>query len=131
MTRHRLYICETCVRDAALAPGERTRGQRLAAEVDDLLRHAGLGADFGFLRVPCLSGCRSPCNVALRAPGKYGLRFSRLTPDDAPAVVELATAYVHHPTGNLPESDWPDAMQGKRTVCTPPPRLLLARAPHD
>ena len=128
MALHRLYICETCERDAPLAPGEPSRGQRLSAEVGALLVSAELGADLSFLRVPCLNGCPSPCNIALRASGKYNLRFSRLTPDDARAVLEVTKAYIDHPTGNLPESEWPDPMRGKRTVCTPPPELLLGRS---
>ena len=132
-TIHRLYVCTTCVRDLRLAPGEASRGQRLADELQRRLAGAPIGGAAGsrlhFLKVPCLNGCLRPCNVALRASGKYSLRFSRLEPADAAAVLDFALTYLGHPTGGVPEADWPEALRGKRTVCTPPPHLLLGGAP--
>ena len=122
-TIHRLYVCTTCVRDLRLAPGESSRGQRLADEVERGLDGGGLRLHF--IKVPCLNGCLSACNVALRASGKYNLRFSRLEPGDAAAVLDLARTYLHHPTGDVPEVEWPETLRGKRTVRTPPPHLLL------
>ena len=130
---HRLYVCTTCVRDLRLAPGEPSRGRRLADEVGRRLDGDGdpragrshHGPRLHFIRVPCLNGCLSPCNAALRASGKYNLRFSRLQPGDAAAVLDFAGAYLDHPTGDVPEAEWPKALRGKRTVRTPPPHLLL------
>jgi predicted metal-binding protein len=134
---HRLYVCTTCVRDLRLAPGEPSRGQRLAEELerglngregdDDGDDDGGIGTDprLHFIKVPCLNGCLSPCNVALRASGKFNLRFSRLGPDDAAAVLAFARTYLEHPTGDVPEEEWPEALRGRRTVRTPPPHLLL------
>ena len=126
---HRLYVCTTCVRDLRLAPGESSRGQRLA---DELQRHLDLANGHGpadprlhFLKVPCLNGCLRPCNVAFRASRKYNLRFSRLGPEDAGAILEFARAYLEHSTGDVPEEKWPEALRGRRTVRTPPPHLLL------
>ena len=121
---HRLYVCTTCVRDLRLGPGEPSRGQRLADEVGRRL-DGDAGPRLHFLRVPCLNGCLNPCNAALRASGKYNLRFSRLQPGDAAAVLEFARTYLDHPTGDVPEAEWPEALRGKRTVRTPPPHLLL------
>ena len=125
---HRLYVCTTCVRDLRLAPGEPSRGRQLAEAVKRQLELDGDGVGgsaLRFLQVPCLNGCLNPCNVALRASGKFNLRFSRLEPDDADSVLELARAYIGHPTGDVPEEEWPEALRGKRTVRTPPPHLLL------
>ena len=130
-TIHRLYVCTTCVRDLRLAPGEPSRGQRLADELERGLNgpdgDGGIGANsrLHFIKVPCLNGCLSPCNVALRASGKFNLRFSLLKPDDARAVLDLVRNYLDHPTGDVPEEEWPEALRGKRTVRTPPPHLLL------
>ena len=130
-TIHRLYVCTTCVRDLRLAPGEPSRGQRLADEVQRCLDgrggDGGIGTDprLHFIKVPCLNGCLSPCNVALRASGKFNLRFSLLMPDDARAVLDFVRTYLDHPTGDVPEVEWPEALLGKRTVRTPPPHLLL------
>ena len=63
--------------------------------------------------------------MALRASVKYNLRFSRLQAGDAAAVLHLARTYLGHPTGDVPEAEWPEALRGKRTVRTPPPHLLL------
>ena len=141
-TIHRLYVCTTCVRDLRLAPGEASRGQRLAEELERGLSDRdgdhdrvdgaggadGAGSRLHFIRVPCLNGCLSPCNVALRASGKFNLRFSRLEPDDAAAVLDFARTYLDHPMGDVPEEDWPEPLRGKRTVRTPPPHLLLGGA---
>ena len=133
---HRLYVCTTCVRDLRLAPGEPSRGQRLAEALERGLdgrdgdNPGGIGADprLHFIKVPCLNGCLSPCNVALRASGKFNLRFSRLEPADAAAVLDFARTYLEHQTGDVREEDWPEALRGKRTVRTPPPHLLLRGA---
>ena len=125
---HRLYVCTTCVRDLRLAPGEASRGQRLADELKLRLDEepgGNGGAGLHFIKVPCLNGCLSPCNVAFRASGKFNLRFSRLEPDYAEAVLDFARIYLDHPTGDVPEAEWPKALRGKRTVRTPPPHLLL------
>ena len=133
---HRLYVCTTCVRDLRLAPGESSRGRRLADEVERTLGgEGGPRADprpgpradphLRLIKVPCLNGCLNPCNVALRASGKYNLRFSRVGPGDAAAVLDFARIYLGHLTGDVPEAEWPEALRGKRTVRTPPPHLLL------
>ena len=121
-------------------PGNRAAGKRLADEVRRGLdgrdgADGGIGADprLHFIKVPCLNGCLSPCNVALRASGKFNLRFSRLEPDDAAAVLDFARTYLDHPTGDVPEEEWPEALRGKRTVRTPPPHPpghLLAWQEH-
>jgi len=140
-TIHRLYVCTTCVRDLRLAPHEPSRGQRLAQalehglsgghgrEGDDSLGANPRNPRLHFIKVPCLNGCPSPCNVALRASGKFNLRFSRLEPDDARAVLDFARTYLDHPTGDVPEEEWPESLRGKRTVRTPPPHLLLGGGP--
>ena len=140
-TIHRLYVCTTCVRGLRLAPGESSRGQRLAGELErGLARTSRRPSSRGdrdaaprlrLIKVPCLNGCLSACNVALRASGKYNLRFSRLQPGDAAAVLDLARTYLGHPTGDVPEAEWPEALRGKRTVRTPPPHLLLGGGGTD
>ena len=127
-TIHRLYVCTTCVRDLRLASGEASRGRRLAEALERILNAEGDGdrsARLHFIKVPCLNGCLSPCNVALRASGKFNLRFSRLEPGDAAAVLDFTRTYLEHPTGDVEEEEWPEALRGKRTVRTPPPHLLL------
>jgi predicted metal-binding protein len=116
----KLYACETCVRDLRLAPGENSRGQQLIDELRRLLQQTPGTADFAFRVVSCLNGCRSPCNVALRARGKFHLRFSRLNPQDAAAVLAFAKLYAASADGNIDPRHWPQALTDKMTVCIPP-----------
>ncbi len=69
--------------DGPVPPGGDTRGARLAAAVREQLKIAPPEGDFDFIQVTGLSGCLSPCNVALRAPRKYNLRFARVASEDA------------------------------------------------
>lgn len=128
---NRLYVCQTCMRDAPLSEAEPTRGQRLGDRVAELLGDLQSGSPINLIRAPCLSGCLSPCNVALRCSGKYSLRFSRLGPDDAESVVAFASAYAESSTGEISEADWPERLRGNRTVNTPPPNILLRKSSQE
>ena len=127
MPIHRLYVCTTCVRDRRLGPGERSQGARLCDAVEQVLGAAALDGEYDLLRVPCLNGCLRPCNVALRAPGKFNLRFSRITALDALDVVRMLATYLEDPLGDPPDPAWPAGLRGKLTVHTAPPHLLLQR----
>ncbi|MGI9336212.1 MAG: DUF1636 family protein [Gammaproteobacteria bacterium] len=138
--QHRLYVCVTCVRDLPKRfggpPGQsgrdvQTRGHALAAAVEAALTRAGPPPGLNFIRVPCLNGCLKPCNIALRARGKFNLRFSRVQPQDAGDVVALARAYMTSESGDIPPSDQPDTLRGKQSARLPPPHLLLAQAGVD
>jgi len=95
--------------------------------VAELLKDLDSVNQINLIRAPCLSGCLSPCNVALRCAGKYSLRFSRLGPDDAESILAFAAAYAQSATGEIPEQGWPAVLRGNRTVNTPPPNILLRR----
>ena len=120
MSQAHLYVCQTCVRDREPPPGEPTRGRLLAEAIETLL--AALPAEAWrpiLRRVACLNACLSPCSIALRAPGKLALRFSRLAPEDAGAVVTLAAAYGRSNDGDLPEDALPPALQNKLSARVP------------
>ena len=98
--RHFLRICRTCPRyDRLPPPGESTRGLLLVDAIRTLAETWPVAEKFTILGVHCLSGCPTPCNVALAARGKPGLRFHKLDPSDAALVVELATLYYDAPNG--------------------------------
>ena len=114
-----VYICRSCVwSEAARERDGRRQGtfllEAVRAAADPLPKGLTLRA------VHCLNGCRSPCNVAFRARGKHHLRFSRLAPEDAAAVLAYARAYRASPRGAVPEAKTPPALHGKMTVRTPP-----------
>jgi predicted metal-binding protein len=100
--RHFLRICRTCPRYERLPPpGEKTRGLELVEAVRVLAETWALAEKFTILGVHCLNGCPTPCNVALAASGKPGLRFHRLVPADAAMVMEVATSYYGTSNGEL------------------------------
>ena len=112
----RLYVCRTCVRDQPVGPDTSTAGQQLA----DRVVAASLSEQIDVRVVECLNGCPRPCNVALRGPGKRIYRFSRVTTDDVPALLELARRYVGRADGCLSEGEIPVRLVAKLTVNTPP-----------
>lgn len=120
----KLYICMTCMRDEAVRDDIGTRGSRLAVAVEAaLLADADLAAKIALRRVECLNSCLSHCAVAFRSQGKMGLRFSRLEPENAAAVVEMASKYAASQDGNVAKSDWPEILRSKNTARIPvPPR---------
>lgn len=63
-------------------------------------------------RVPCLSGCKFPGNIALGASAKTKIRLNRLRPEDAEDLVALAELYAASPNGEVLEDEWPDALRG-------------------
>ncbi len=67
--------------------------------------------------VECLNTCPQPCAAALREPGKVVIRFGRLGPDDAPALLAAAEAYAETANGNLAETAIPERLRHKLTGC--------------
>lgn len=119
----RLYVCRTCVRDARVAPDAISAGELLATQV------IAAACEFGIeVRVvECLNACPSPCNVALRGSGKRTYRFSRVSGDDVPALVDFTRRYIARPDGCLEGNELPAQLGRKLTVNTPSP-AALARA---
>lgn len=120
---NRLHICQTCARDAPRAADGRTRGQHLTAALLAALETHPVRAQLTVRKVPCLSGCLSPCNVSLRAPGKTSVRLSRLAPEHVTAVLAFASLYVESTDGEVDPLRLPVALEGKMTARIPaPPR---------
>jgi predicted metal-binding protein len=119
VTAH-LYVCETCVRDRPVSAGERTLGRQLADAITERLRTLSSASAAVHRVVMCLNGCPRPCNVAMRGARKHGFRLGRLTPDDAPDIVDLFLAYAASPDGDIPPERWPAHLRDKVTMRTPP-----------
>ena len=115
----RIFVCRTCDRYAPLPAGEPTRGGRLAAA---LLASASTGHQVTVRVVECLNGCPRPCTAALRAAGKYVIRFLGLDPSDAPALIEMAERYAESTDGNIPDEAFPGSLRGKVSLRVAPIR---------
>jgi len=112
----RLHICQTCERDGALADNGSSRGQRLTDQVLALLAESDLVDQLTIRKVPCLSGCLNPCNVAFRATGKSSIRFGRLNESLAADIVAFASHYIASRDGDVDETLWPDALRNRMTA---------------
>ncbi len=116
-----LYICRSCVWSEAKRESDGKRqGEFLFEAIKQKIDLAPLPKNTALRAVHCLNGCKSPCNVAFRSPGKHGLRFSRLTSESAGDVLSLLYSYRNSEFGDLQETEMPKSMRGKLTVRTPP-----------
>ena len=124
-----LYVCRSCVwSEAQREIDDRRQGDFLLEAIKQEIERVPLPQNTGLRAVHCLNGCKSPCNVAFRSPGKHGLRFSRLTPENAGEVLSFLGAYLDSEVGDVPETAVPEGMRGKLTVRTPPPPIRPVRS---
>ena len=107
----RIFICTTCNRYAPAPAGEMSPGLKLAQAVKRAAAAAGKGV--AVRMVECLNTCPQPCAAALREPGKTVIRFGRLEPEDASALLAAAAAYVQTENGDLPETAMPERLRAK------------------
>lgn len=115
------YVCRSCVWSEAQRERDGKRqGTFLLEAVQELIDAEPPSEALKLRAVFCLNGCKSPCNVGFRAPGKHHVRFSKLTPANAEDVIAYARAYQASPNGDVADDDIPKAMRGKMTVRTPP-----------
>jgi predicted metal-binding protein len=120
---HVLAICRTCPRYERAPPDEKTRGAALLDAVKAASRGWPLSDAFLILGVQCLSGCPSPCNIALEAEDKPRVRFRHLGPEHAATVLELATLYYRSVQDRFLDS-LPAEQRGKIGSITPPPAAI-------
>jgi predicted metal-binding protein len=111
----RIFICTTCNRYAQAPPGEMSPGLRLAQAMKR--EAAAAGNSLAVRMVECLNTCPQPCAAALREPGKAVIRFGRLEPEDAPALLAVAEAYAQTRNGDLADSAMPARLRAKVTGC--------------
>ena len=102
---------QTCNRYDPAPAGAPTPGRRLAAALLQQARAPGCGITVR--TVECLNGCPHPCTAALRTPGKCVIRFSGLTQDDAPALIEAAERYATSDDGDIPDDAVPASLRAR------------------
>lgn len=111
MSGGRVFVCMTCDRYDPAPAGQATPGQRLAQAMK---QHAArCGSTVAIRTVECLNGCPHPCAAALRTPGKMVIRFSGLTTEDAPALLDAAALYAESFDGDVPSQGLPASLRGK------------------
>ena len=107
----RIFVCVTCDRYASPAADAPSPGRALAGALQARARADGEG--LAVRTVQCLNGCPHPCTAALRMPGKCMIRFSGLTIEDAPALIQAAQDYAESADGNLPAEAMPPRLRSK------------------
>ncbi len=116
---HTIAICGTCPR----------AGQPAVPRLAPALRDAFGAApplDYELETLHCLGACRLPCNLALRAPSKWRLRFSRLGPPHLAAVLTTAELYRRSRDGLIARAEMPVEM-AERLSATSPESLVHAQ----
>jgi predicted metal-binding protein len=115
----RIFVCTTCNRYSPPPPGEPTPGSRLAEAMIEI--EGGRKGSVAIRTVVCLNNCPKPCAGALREPGKYIIRFSGLTANDAPTLLEVAERYGASADGDVPLETFPADLRSKVAGRIPPP----------
>ncbi len=108
-----LKICVTCDR---YAPRQGQIGGALADAIEQL----GTALTMTLRRVPCLSGCHHPGNVALGGVSRWKIRLHGVNTGDAAGIAALANRYARSPTGELALESWPPEIRYKLAVVVPP-----------
>jgi predicted metal-binding protein len=126
-----LLICRTCPRYDRRATGQFARDLTAAIRAD--------GRDVPTRNVQCLGGCPDHSVIAVDGPGMTRVRFTAITSDDAPAIINATLAHQASSTGN--PGDWliPAELAGRISSVTakrqaaapgqagePPPALPIA-----
>jgi len=109
----RIFVCTTCNRYEPAAAGADSPGLQLARAMKRV--SASAGNEVAVRMVECLNTCPQPCAAALREPGKVVIRFGRLEPEDAPALLAAAVAYAATANGDIVESAMPERLRLKVT----------------
>jgi predicted metal-binding protein len=91
-----LLICRTCPRYDRRATGQFARDLTAAIRAD--------GRDIPTRNVQCLGGCPDHSVIAVDGPGMTRVRFTAVTADDAPAIINATLAHQASSTGN--PGDW-------------------------
>lgn len=87
-----LKVCVTCDRFTEAVAGEPGHGEKLAACLHAALEKHERREAVSLRRVPCLSGCKHPGNVAVGANGRAKFRFHNLGLESA----ETVAAFAHN-----------------------------------
>jgi predicted metal-binding protein len=106
-----LKVCVTCDRFASAVSGEMGHGEKLAARIEAALeKHEGSDA-VALRRVPCLSGCKHPGNVAVGASGRAKFRFHDLGLECAEIVAVFAHNRLRANDDNVGPGDVPGELR--------------------
>jgi predicted metal-binding protein len=112
-----LYVCTTCkmgepVAEGMAPPGALLHAALLASGAPDGVRIVG---------VECLSACNTGCAVSLAMPGAWSYVYGRLTPADAPDILDGAAKYAATTDGIVVWRDRPVIFR-KQSIARIPPQ---------
>jgi predicted metal-binding protein len=120
--RHTVAICRTCPRDTAIAQGHAINATAIAHDLRAALTDEyGETPDFDILMVHCLGACTRPCAAALTGPGKWRLRFERLSHGSIAPFIGAVRDY-RALSGDALDLEWlAPALRSKVGARSPPP----------
>ncbi len=116
-----LYVCTTCKMGEPVPEGMPAPGAALHAA----LLATGAPQDVRIIGVECLSACNTGCAVSLAMQGAWSYVYGRLTPADAPDILDGAARYAATTDGIVPWRDRPVIFRKQSIARIPPP------IPHD
>ncbi|HQS68546.1 MAG: hypothetical protein B7Y36_08645 [Novosphingobium sp. 28-62-57] len=105
-----LKVCVTCDRTVPTGPGQKGHGAQLADCIETVLQDRAVAGNITMRRVPCLSGCKHPGNIAVGAMGRATIRFHNLRPEKARVVVEMAARFQARGDGSWDEKAIPEEL---------------------
>ncbi len=113
-----LYVCTTCKMGEPVAEGAAAPGAQLLAA----LLAQGAPADVRIIGVECLSACNTGCAISLTMPGAWSYVYGRLTPADAPDILDGAAKYAATSDGLVTWRDRPVIFR-KQSIARIPPQI--------
>ena len=115
-----LKVCTTCDRQAPREPDVPSLGERLADRIAVELRGSSDADLIALRRVPCLSGCKHPGNIALGAAGWTKIRLNSAALALSPMIAALAVRYALSGDGALGIDDVPEELRTNLAAIIPP-----------
>ncbi|WP_416671395.1 DUF1636 family protein [Egbenema bharatensis] len=113
MSKHTLFVCQSCHRSSEERPKDQPADStRLLEQLNSLCMEELQSNNLEIQPVGCLWTCDKPCAVAFSAPYKPTYLFTNLPTDEvAPVLLQFGKLYLDSNTGNVPWKQFPEALQ--------------------
>ncbi|MBW4558804.1 MAG: DUF1636 family protein [Trichormus sp. ATA11-4-KO1] len=115
MTKHTLFICQSCHCSSEKIPEKQYRdGNRLLEQLNNLANEKFSSAELEIKPVGCLWACSRGCVAAISCPEKLTYLIVDLPPDEsAAALLDLMQLYINNDKGVFIWEKVPKLLQSK------------------